>query len=398
MARAVSSLREPAAVKESVHSEEIVIVGGGLAGASAACILAQAGRPALLIERETAPRHKVCGEFLSIEAQTYLAHLGISLDDLGASRIASVRLIHGLAMAEADLPFTARGLSRRTLDEVLLERAVSSGAGIVRGPVVRTVSADESGIRADAGEFGEIHARTLFLATGKHDVRGAKRPPAGTAEDLIGFKAHYVLDERQQRSLEGAVEIFLFPGGYAGLQMIERGVANLCLVVTRHCFETIGRSWCGLLDHVGRETPLLENRLHDSVPVFERPLSIFQIPYGFVHSSSPTEPQGLFRLGDQAGVIPSFTGDGMAIALHSGCLAASTYLSAGQASSHFHRRLRADISHQIQLASLFHKVSRQAAGRQAILGLCRAWPALMSHVTALTRIRSSAVQRSLAAS
>lgn len=397
MARAVSSLRESAPVKEGA-GEEIVIVGGGLAGASAACILAQAGRPALLIERETAPRHKVCGEFLSIEAQAYLARLGVSLDDLGASRIASVRLIHGRATAEAGLPFTARGVSRKILDEVLLDRAASSGARIVRGPAVRRISADESGIRADAGELGELRARTLFLATGKHDVRGAKRPPAGTAEDLIGFKAHYILNARQQRSLEGAVEVFLFAGGYAGLQMIEGDVANLCLVATRRCFEHVGRTWSGLLDHVSRQTPLLEDRLHGAAPVFERPLSIFQIPYGFIHSPHPAEPQGLFRLGDQAGVIPSFTGDGMAIALHSGRLAASTYLTAGQASSSFHRRLRADISHQVRLASLFHKASRRPAGREAILLLCRAWPRVMSHVAALTRIRTGAVQRSLLAS
>ena len=397
MARAVSSLRESAPVKEGA-GEEIVIVGGGLAGASAACILAQAGRPALLIERETAPRHKVCGEFLSIEAQAYLARLGVSLDDLGASRIASVRLIHGRTMAETPLPFTARGVSRKMLDEVLLDRAIASGARLVRGPAVRKISADESGIRADAGELGELRARTLFLATGKHDVRGAKRPPAGTAEDLIGFKAHYILNARQQRSLEGAVEVFLFAGGYAGLQMIEGDVANLCLVATRRCFEHVGRTWSGLLDHVSRQTPLLEDRLHGAAPVFERPLSIFQIPYGFIHSPHPAEPQGLFRLGDQAGVIPSFTGDGMAIALHSGRLAASTYLTAGQASSSFHRRLRADISHQVRLASLFNKASRRPAGREAILLLCRAWPRVMSHVAALTRIRTGAVQRSLLAS
>ena len=70
-----------------------MIVGGGLAGASAACVLAHAGRPPLLIERDPEPRHKVCGEFLSIEAQAYLAHLGIDLDRLGASRISRLRLI-----------------------------------------------------------------------------------------------------------------------------------------------------------------------------------------------------------------------------------------------------------------------------------------------------------------
>ena len=114
------------------RKEEIVIVGGGLAGASAANVLASAGRPALLIERDAEPRHKVCGEFLSIEAQTYLAHLGIDLDALGASRISHLRLIQGRRMTNVRLPFVARGLSRRILDEALLCQARSRGARIVR--------------------------------------------------------------------------------------------------------------------------------------------------------------------------------------------------------------------------------------------------------------------------
>lgn len=378
--------------------EEIVIVGGGLAGASAACALARAGRPALLIEREAAPRHKVCGEFLSVEAQTYLAHIGIDLDALGASRITSVRLFHGRATAEADLPFMARGVSRRSLDEAVLERASAYGTRLVRGPTVRTLSADETGIRADAGGLGSIHARTLFLATGKHDVRGAKRPSAGTTGDLIGFKAHYALAKTQRRALEGAVEVILFDGGYAGLQLIEGGAANLCLVVTRRCFETVGRNWNNLLDHISRATPHLEDRLRGAMPVFKRPLSIFQVPYGFIHSPHPGEPQGLFRIGDQAGVIPSYTGDGMAIALHSGCLAASVYLTGGHASSVFQDRLKADIHRQIRLASLLYEAGRRPAGQRAILQLCRAWPSAMRYVTALTRVRENAVQRALLAS
>ncbi|MFL5195070.1 MAG: NAD(P)/FAD-dependent oxidoreductase, partial [Microvirga sp.] len=215
------------------RAEEIVIVGGGLAGASAASILAGAGRPALLIERDAEPRHKVCGEFLSIEAQTYLAHLGIDLDALGASRISHLRLIQGRSMTKVRLPFVARGLSRRILDEALLQQAQSRGARIIRGQAVKSISVDPSKVRIDVASSGQISAATAFLATGKHDVRGMKRVYAGAMDDLIGFKMHYHLAEEQQQALEGAVEVTLFSGGYAGLQMVEQYVANLCLVVSR---------------------------------------------------------------------------------------------------------------------------------------------------------------------
>ncbi len=378
--------------------EEIVIIGGGLAGACVACTLAQAGHPALLIERDPAPRHKVCGEFLSIEAQAYLAHLGIDLDRLGASRISLLRLIHGRNTAEVDLPFVARGLSRKTLDEALLQQALHTGARIVRGTSARSLSSREGRIRVEAGSLGEFHADTLFLATGKHDLRGVKRQSVGSIDDLIGFKMHYFMAEDQRRALHEVIEVLLFTGGYAGLQLIEDGVANLCLVVSRMRFEEVGKGWDGLVQYIARECPLLGERLQGAVPVFGRPLSIFQIPYGFLHNPDADEPQNLFRLGDQAGVIPSFTGDGMSIALHSGRLAAATFLSHGHASTMFHRRIQADIYRQVRLASGMNKVIRQAAGRTALFHLCRAWPSVMRHVAALTRVEDTAMQRALASS
>ncbi|NBJ12073.1 NAD(P)/FAD-dependent oxidoreductase [Microvirga arsenatis] len=374
------------------RTEPIVIVGGGLAGASAACNLSRAGRSAVLIEREPEPRHKVCGEFLSVEAQACLTRLGLDLDRFGASRIAHLRLVLGADMVEVKLPFLARGLSRLVLDEALLQQASSHGIRIERGIAVRSIAPDGMGLRIDCGSSGDIDAETLFLATGKHDVRGLKRLPTGTIGDLIGFKMHYRLSPEERRGLDGAVEVALFPGGYAGLQMIENGTANLCLVVSRRHFEQAGRSWAALLDRIAGECPHLERRLESAAPSFERPLSIFQIPYGFLHSPQAGEPPGLFRLGDQAGVIPSFTGEGMAMALHSGCLAAAMFLRRGQAGAAFHRQLSGDIRHQIRLAFVLNKAARQELGQRSIFHLCRTWPSLMRHIASLTRLRDAAMQ------
>jgi flavin-dependent dehydrogenase len=375
--------------------EEIVIVGGGLAGASAACLLGRAGCRALLIERDSDPRHKVCGEFLSIEAQTYLAHLGIDLDDLGASRISRLRLIQGRKTAEVDLPFLARGLSRKVLDEALLQQASLSGARILRGTTIRTVASIGPHIRIETGSAGSLHADTVFLATGKHDVRSVKRPAAGAMDDLIGFKAHYGVTNAQRKMLDGVVEVVLFSGGYAGLQLVERNMANLCLVVSQECFQQVGKSWDNLIRHVTRECPPLADRLQGANAVFDRPLSIFQIPYGFIHVPEEGEPQGLFRLGDQVGVIPSFTGEGMSMALHSGCLAASTFLQHGRASSIFHRRMREDIRHQVRFASALNRAARHFLGQKTIFHVCSLWPAVMQQVAALTRMREFAVKRAL---
>ena len=77
-------------------------------------------------------------------------------------------------------------------------------------------------------------------------------PPASTicavggdpgASELIGLKLHLRLDAAQTRALEGHVELSLFDGGYAGLQPVEGGIANLCLVVSKARFASLGRDW-----------------------------------------------------------------------------------------------------------------------------------------------------------
>ena len=373
--------------------EDAVVVGAGLAGSAVACRLARAGLAPLMLERDPQPRHAVCGEFLSIEAQAELARLGVNLDRYGASRITALRLVHGAGVAEADLPFMGRGLSRKVLDEVLRREAVRAGAHLVRGAPVRSLTTGPAGIGLDAGGLGEIRARTLFLASGKHDIRGAKRLHGRARDDFIAFKTHFALTARQRAALDGVVELVLFGGGYAGLQLVEDGRANLCLLVTRSRFDRAGRSWEGLLAALCGEAPTLAERLEGASALLDRPLAVYQIPYGFLHRPRPSDAQGLFRLGDQVGVIPSLTGDGMAIALHSARLAASFYLAKRHASSDFHRQIRSDIGRQIRLAGAVQTASRWRGGQRALVKACQAFPALARRVALWTRIPTAARER-----
>jgi flavin-dependent dehydrogenase len=112
-----------------------------------------------------------------------------------------------------------------------------------------------------------------------------------------------------------------------------------------------------------------------------------------VHAPHPADPAGLFRLGDQVGVIPSFSGDGIAIALHSGRLAASVFLAHGHAAFEFHRRIRRDIAGRIRLASLLYRITRPRLCRQALVAACRAWPAALRLAAARTRVPTAALQR-----
>jgi flavin-dependent dehydrogenase len=379
-------------MSRSESMENAVVIGAGLAGSAVACRLARAGLAPLMLERDPQPRHAVCGEFLSIEAQAELARLGVDLDRYGASRITALRLVHGTAVAEANLPFMGRGLSRKVVDEMLRRAAVQAGARLVRGAPVRSVTAGPAGISLEAGGLGEIRARTLFLASGKHDIRGAKRLGGRARDDFIAFKTYFALTLPQRAALDGVVEIVLFAGGYAGLQLVESGQANLCLLVTRSRFDRAGRSWEALLAGLCREAPLMAERLEGASTLFDRPLAVYQIPYGFLHRPRPSDAQGLFRLGDQVGVIPSLTGDGMAIALHSARLAASFHLSKRDASADFHRRIRSDIGRPIRLAGAVQTASHWRGGQRVLVEACRAFPALARRVALWTRIPTAALE------
>jgi flavin-dependent dehydrogenase len=368
----------------------VVIVGGGLAGTAAALHLAIAGREATLIEKETMPHDKVCGEFLSHEAVMYLTALGIDLPALGAVAIDRVRF----EGRTRKLPFAAQSLSRRVLDEALLTRAQDAGVTVMRGRKVQSIErmddswrlklslspmgegarrAGEGGwmgspltlpISEEMGPFplpsgrGSIDAPSVFLASGKHDVRGRKRGP-GRQNDLVGFKIHWRLMSPQQRALNGAVELFLFPGGYGGLEPVENGKANLCFLIRRNILETLGSDWDKILQHICAASPLIADRLAGAQALWDRPLAITSIPYGYVRRDS----DGLWRLGDQAAVIPSFSGDGMSIALHSAKVAAEVYLAGGDAAQ-YQARLARDVQRQVFLATAISRALVDPVGQK----------------------------------
>lgn len=373
---------------------EAIIIGGGPSGAALAIHFARSGRAIKLIEQSAAAHHKVCGEFLSREAMACLNSLGINPRDLGAVPIHSVRLSARKQIAACDLPFPALSLSRHTLDEALLESAVSAGTSVLRGHRVNTLTVDAlksagNGWRAQLSNGESLNAPAIFLATGKHDLAGHRRP-LGKQSDLVAFKMYFRLAPAQQRALEGWVELFLFPGGYAGLQLTEGGQANLCFVISQkqlHSPRDGGQSqhWPALLDHLQRHSDLLAARLDGAHPLLAKPLALSSIPYGLL--SGRAQP-GLWRLGDQAAVIPSFTGDGISIALHSAHLAAELFVR-GVDSATFARRLRSELRSSVALATT---LSQLMVAAPALAQLTRFWPGALAHLAQRTRIPHSALQ------
>ena len=327
----------------------------------------------VLIERCPGERDLVCGGFLGWDAIAHLHRLGLDPAALGARPIDRLRLASRGRVVETALPRAAAGLSRRRLDAALLGMAEEAGTTVLRGRAARAI--EEGRVRLDDGE--EIEAGALFLATGKHELRGAARE-TGRRPVSVGLRAALPASPALAAALAGTIELHLFDGGYAGLLVQEDGAVNLCLSVERA--RMTGTPSALLAELIG-EAPLLGERIGAALP--ERWEAVAGVPYGW--RALGTEP-GRYRIGDQAAVIASLAGDGIAVALASGAAAARACLQGGGAGAGayqhaFARRARRPLA----IAEMLRHMAENPLGRALMMRLA-GLPGLAKAAASLTRI------------
>ncbi|QAY77062.1 NAD(P)/FAD-dependent oxidoreductase [Sphingosinicella sp. BN140058] len=353
-----------------------LIVGGGPAGAAAAIRLARGGVRPLLVERSAGPRDMVCGGFLGWDALANLRKLDIDPGALGARPIDRVRFVSPEGSVETALPHPAAGLSRRTLDEALLDRARAAGAEILRGRAVRAASSRR--VRLDDDE--EIEAEALLLATGKHELRGHERD-ASIAGAAIGLRCAIGLSDAAARAIDGTIELHLFDGGYAGLLIQDDGRCNFCLSASRARLKAAGGPQA-LLERLTGESSVLAERLAGGDAGDWS--AVAGVPYGW--RARRTVP-GVYRIGDQAAVIASLAGDGIAVALASGLGGAEALLEETAAADwqrSFHRRSR----RPIMVAEMLRRAAEAPRRRAPLMQLLSQFPSLARIGARLTRIGS----------
>ena len=299
-----------------MRRQDPLIVGGGPAGSSAAIILARGGARPLVLDRQREIGDALCGGFMSWHTLKSLARLGV---EPGGHPIDRLRVFAESRSAVARLPAGAVGLSRHRLDTMLRAQALAAGAGL---EIVTVRHADE------------IDAESLFLATGKHDLRGLARPKLDTADSTLGLRVKIGPHRRLTALIGSSIELHLFDRGYVGLLLQEDGRANLCLAVRKSRLAEAGGKPEALLHQLGDTIPALGERLAflDTLPDAD---AIASVPYGWRALDTTS---GIFRLGDQAAVIPSIAGEGNGIAIASGIAAAAAWQSGGAAAAVAYQR------------------------------------------------------------
>lgn len=300
---------------------QIIIVGAGLAGLTAAIHLSQKGKNVLVIEKKAYPRHKVCGEYLSNEVLPYFNSLNINLEkDLKPVKINNLLYSTQNAKSiETPLNLGGLGLSRYTLDQYLFNKAEESGAETMLDSVENiSFKDDEFNLTLSSGK--ELTANIVLGAFGKRSNldKSLKRDFIQEKSSWLAVKGHYEFPDFP----ENLVALHNFKGGYCGLSKTETGAVNACYMVSYKSFKKY-KNTEDFKEKVLLQNAYLKGFFKNAKPLFEKEFSIAQISF----QEKSSIKNHILMLGDAAGLIHPLCGNGMAMAIHSGKIASEAILN-----------------------------------------------------------------------
>lgn len=298
---------------------DVAIIGGGLAGLSLSILLGKQHYKVLLLEKESYPKHKVCGEYVSMESKPFLENLGLNIDEMYLPVIDKLQVTDARGNAvNARLPQGGFGISRYMLDAALAGLAQKSGATLITKTKVEDV------LRAD-GLFtvnakGETYtAKVVCGAWGKRsniDVKWQRPFVTEKNKALSNYIAmKYHITYPWPRDVVG---LHNFRNGYCGISQIEDGKTCLCYLTTAANLQLCNNNIKELEQTVVMQNPSLYQILSNAVFLYESPITISQISF---ERKAQVEDHVLL-LGDAAGMITPLCGNGMSMALRSAKIAA----------------------------------------------------------------------------
>ncbi|WP_445458149.1 NAD(P)/FAD-dependent oxidoreductase [Flavobacterium sp. HNIBRBA15423] len=295
------------------NQKELGIIGGGLAGLTAAIHLLKHGFSVTLFEKNSFPKHKVCGEFISNEVWEYLKLLDLDIESLKPTKINRTTLsTQDGKTINSRLPLGGFGISRYTLDNYLYQKVIALKGNIIQTNVTNTVFSNDI-FTITTEENKHYQFKIVLGAFGKRssiDIQ-LERKFIQKKSPWLAVKAHYILDFPND-----LVSLHNFEGGYCGVSKVENDIANVCYLVQYNSFKKY-KDIANFQKQVMSKNPHLKNLFTNGKLLFEKPLTISQISF---EDKSKIENHVLM-IGDAAGLIHPLCGNGMAMAIHSAKIA-----------------------------------------------------------------------------
>jgi menaquinone-9 beta-reductase len=288
---------------------QVTIIGGGLAGLTAGIHLSKIGIQVTIIEKNSFPKHKVCGEYISNEVLPYLKSLDLDIQSLKPTNITKLHLSTNNGKSiHAKLPLGGFGISRYVLDEYLYKKAISNGCKIIQENVENVDFIDDE-FRITTSNNTILKSKIVIGAFGKRSNIDQKlnRKFIQQKSPWLAVKAHHsgVFDS-------DLVGLHNFKGGYCGVSKVENDKINICYLADYETFK----QYKNINDYqksIVTINPFLKDILENSTLLFDKPLTISQISF----EEKKAIENHILMIGDTAGLIHPLCGNGMAMAIHS---------------------------------------------------------------------------------
>ena len=285
---------------------DIIIIGGGLAGLTTALQLSKSRLSVLLIDKNTFPNQKVCGEYVSNEVLPYLNRLGVDPLAMGAKQITTLQLSTTKGkQIQVKLPLGGFGISRYALDDALYQQLVKS-TPVLHDTVTQVELIDDL-FTVETISKKQFHAKYVVGAYGKRSNldKVLHRKFFSNKTRWMAVKGHYKGSFPDNR-----VALHHFHGGYCGLSKVETGAVNVCYLTTTQSFKN-HKSIADFEKEVLCKNPYLKDFYAGAEPLFDKPLTISQISF----ERKNTVENHIFMVGDSASLIHPLCGNGMAMAI-----------------------------------------------------------------------------------
>jgi flavin-dependent dehydrogenase len=362
-----------------MKNSDVVIVGGGLAGLTAAIHLSSLGIQVTVIEKNTYPKHKVCGEYISNEVLPYLNSLSINIDELHPTTITKLTFSTTAGKSiTTTLPLGGFGISRYALDEYLYNKAVANGTSVIHESVEAIVFDNDTFTTTTSGGT-EYTSKVVLGAFGKRSNIDQKmqRQFMQQKSPWLAVKAHYTGSFPND-----LVGLHNFKGGYCGVSKVENDVINVCYLADYETFSKY-KNIEDYQDKVVSANPNLKAVFNDMILAFDKPLSISQICF----EKKEAVEKHILMIGDTAGLIHPLCGNGMAMAIHSAKIAAELVaeyynkeLSRKQLEEKYSSQWNYNFKHRIRSGRMLASLLQKPKLSETILRIFTAFPVLLSIV------------------